>query len=155
MRLAAASPWSKHANETANRALPANVEARRYDYADLRLLYAEFSFVVVPLYETDFQAGVTTILEAMAMGKAVIVTKTIGQVDVVVDGVTGFMVAPGDVAGMRRAIEQLRAEADLRERVGAASRRWFEEHATLDRWVETIVSELTAAAIRPGSSAVG
>ena len=79
VKLAAASPWSKHEDQTAGRALPPNVDARRYDYAALRALYAESSFVVVPLRETDFQAGVTTILEAMAMGKAVIATRTTGR----------------------------------------------------------------------------
>lgn len=86
VKLAASSPWSKHENETAGRELPQNVDARRYSYADLRLLYAESSFVVVPIKETDFQAGVTTILEAMAMGKAVIATRTTGQTDVITDG---------------------------------------------------------------------
>ena len=57
VRLAAASPWSKHDNETAGRTLPPNVEARRCSYAELRDLYAASSFVVVPLKETDFQAG--------------------------------------------------------------------------------------------------
>lgn len=75
VRLAAASPWSKHRNETENREMPPNVSARRYEYHELRQLYAESRFVVVPLYENDFQAGVTTILEAMAMGKAVVSTE--------------------------------------------------------------------------------
>jgi glycosyltransferase involved in cell wall biosynthesis len=41
--------------------------------------------VAVPVDDVDFQAGVTTILEAMAMGKAVIVTHTYGQTDVIHD----------------------------------------------------------------------
>jgi hypothetical protein len=38
-RLAAASPWSKHTNETERTELPANVAARRYEYGELRELY--------------------------------------------------------------------------------------------------------------------
>lgn len=135
VRLAAASPWSKHKNETAGRALPANVEARRYDYAGLRDLYARSGFVVVPLYENDFQAGVTTILEAMAMGKAVIATRTTGQTDVIVDGETGLSVPPGDVQGWREAIARLRSDDALRARLGRNARLWVEEHASLSRWV--------------------
>ena len=41
VKLAAASPWSKHEDQTAGRALPPNVDARRYDYRALRALYAE------------------------------------------------------------------------------------------------------------------
>jgi hypothetical protein len=39
---------------------------------------ARSSVVVVPLFDVDFHAGITTILEAMAMGKAVIVTHSMG-----------------------------------------------------------------------------
>ncbi len=140
VKLAAASPWSKHEDETAGRTLPPNVDARRYAYADLRSLYAQSSFVVVPLKETDFQAGVTTILEAMAMGKAVIATRTTGQTDVITDGENGLLVAPGDVAGWRDAVCRLRGDAMLRARLGENARRWIENHATLDLWAERIAA---------------
>ena len=145
VRLAAASPWSKHEDQTAGRALPPNVDARRYDYAALRALYAESSFVVVPLRETDFQAGVTTILEAMAMGKAVIATRTTGQTDVITDGENGLTVAPGDVAGWRRAITHLRTDHALRERLGRNARRWVEENASLDRWAARLAGAISGA----------
>ena len=153
VRLAAASPWSKHKDETAGRVLPPNVDARRYDYLGLRALYAESSFVVVPLYETDFQAGVTTILEAMAMGKAVIATRTAGQTDVIVDGENGLSVAPGDVEGWRRAITRLREDDRLRERLGRNARRWVEEHATLDRWAARIADALRETGAPDGARA--
>ena len=140
--LAAASPWSKHRNETAGRALPDNVEARRYTYDELRGLYAESSFVVVPLYENDFQAGVTTILEAMAMGKAVIASRTTGQTDVIIDGETGLSVPPGDVLGWREAITRLRSDDALRTRLGRNARLWVEQHASLSRWVRHMVTAL-------------
>jgi len=143
VRLAAASPWSKHANETANRQLPENVDARRYEYLALRDLYAESDFVVVPLYENDFQAGVTTLLEGMAMGKAVIVTRTTGQTDVVIDGETGLEVKPGDSAAWKAAIQRLSEDAALRSRLGAAARQWVEQNATLDRWVSEIIKGLS------------
>ena len=138
VKLAAASPWSKHENETAGRTLPPNVDARRYSYGELRALYAESAFVVVPLKETDFQAGITTILEAMAMGKAVIATRTTGQTDVIRDGENGLSVAPGDVAGWREAIARLRGDPALRERLGRNARRWVEENATLEKWAERV-----------------
>jgi glycosyltransferase involved in cell wall biosynthesis len=143
VKLAAASPWSKHENETANREMPPNVDARRYSYAALRDLYAESSFVVVPIRETDFQAGVTTILEAMAMGKAVIATRTSGQTDVITDGENGLTVAPGDVAGWRSAICRLRGDPALRDLLGSNARRWVEQNATLDLWAERLASVIS------------
>ena len=142
VKLAAASPWSKHKNETAGRTLPANIETRRYTYGELRGLYAESSFVVVPLYENDFQAGVTTILEAMAMGKAVIATRTTGQTDVIIAGETGLTVPPGDVLGWREAISLLRSDDATRARLGRNARLWVEQHASLSRWVRHVVAAL-------------
>ncbi len=140
VRLAAASPWSAHTNETESRALPAHVDARRYDYHGLRKLYAESSVVVVPLYQNDFQAGITTMLEGMAMGKPVVVTGTIGQTDVIIHEQNGLYVAPGGVDGWRKAIERLRGDHALRARLGRNARRWVEENATLDHWVEELMA---------------
>lgn len=142
VKLAAASPWSKQTNEVENRTLPAHVSARSYDYFSLRTLYAESSFVVVPLYQNDFQAGITTILEAMAMGKPVAITGTVGQTDVIEDEENGLCVAPGHVEGWKQVIERLRHDDVLRVRLGRAARRWVEENATLDHWVENIVAGL-------------
>lgn len=142
VKLAAASPWSKHTNETAGRTLPPNVDARRYEYGALRDLYAASSFVVVPLYENDFQAGVTTLLEGMAMGKAVIITRTTGQTDVVVDWENGITVAPGDIEGLRKAMARLRSEPELMRLIGLNARRWIEQNATLQMWVGRIIGAL-------------
>ena len=122
--------------------MPANVDVRRYDYAGLRELYAQSAIVAVPLYETDFQAGVTSILEAMSLGKPVIVTGTRGETDVVTDGVNGLVVPPGDLQGWQQALSRLLSDATLRERLGRAGRRWLEEHATLDGWVDVVQEAL-------------
>src|SRR5262249_54772927 len=83
--IGAASHWSKRRNTAADSPTAANIEVGAFDYFALREVYARAAIVVVPLDDVDFQAGVTTILEAMAMGKPVIVTHSIGQTDVVED----------------------------------------------------------------------
>jgi glycosyltransferase involved in cell wall biosynthesis len=121
--LAAASPWSKRADTTQGALLPDNVRVCSLGFSDLRQLYARSKFVVVPLDDVPFQAGVTTILEAMAMGRAVICTRTAGQTDVVIDGETGIYVAPGDVGSLRSAIERLLDNPEEARRMGEAGRR--------------------------------
>jgi glycosyltransferase involved in cell wall biosynthesis len=143
VKLAAASPWSRGVNETEERSLPAHVDARRYDYHALRDLYSESSIVVVPLYDNDFQAGITTILEAMAMGKPVVVTRTMGQRDVIQDGSNGLYVTPSDPEEWKRVIQRLRRDPTLRNRLGQRARRWIEENATLDVWVEKVAGALS------------
>ena len=142
--LAAASPWSKRKNETTDRSLPPNVSARSYPYRELRDLYASSRLVVVPLYENDFQAGVTTMLEGMAMGKAVIVSRTSGQSDVVEHDVNGLYVPPGDPMALRTVILHLLDHPEEAERLGRAGRQTIESTMSLSRWVdrlESVISE--------------
>lgn len=140
VKLAAASPWSKHRNETKDRTLPPNVTARRLEYNELRNLYARAAIVVVPLYENDFQAGVTTILEAMAVGRPVIVTRTRGQVDVIQHGENGLYVPPGDVAALRNAITHLLDNQAERQRLGTNGRQTVLQSMTLKHWVDRIAT---------------
>ena len=130
--IAAASPWSKWADSSAGAQPPANVDIRRLGFVDLRQLYADAAFVVMPLMDVDFQAGITTILEAMAMARAVVCTRTPGQTDTIVDGCSGVYVPPGDVGALRQAITTLLDDAPEAERLGEGGRRWVEEHATVE-----------------------
>jgi glycosyltransferase involved in cell wall biosynthesis len=136
--IAAGSPWSKRSDSTASEEIPANVTVRRFTQYELRDLYAGCRFVVVPLYDVPFQAGVTTILEAMAMARAVIVTRTPGQTDVVVEGETGLYVPPGDPVALRQAIVRLLEHPDEAARLGMNGRRLLEERMSLDKYVEGV-----------------
>lgn len=136
--IAAASPWSRQADSTRSGSLPANVRVERLSLFDLRALYAGARFVVMPLVEVDFQAGITTILEAMSMGKAVVCSRTEGQTDALVDGVTGVYVPPGDPQALRRAIEGLLDDGAASDRIGAAARAWVVEHADIERYADLV-----------------
>jgi glycosyltransferase involved in cell wall biosynthesis len=133
--MAAASPWSKQRNTMSGSQLPENVLIRRFSQYELRELYAASQFVVMPLYPVDFQAGVTAILEAMAMGKAVICTLTPGQMDVIVHGETGLYVEPGDPSSLRSAIEWLLGNLAEAERMGRNGRKRVEQEMSLERYV--------------------
>ena len=101
--VAAASPWSKRADTSAGLDVPANVTVGGYSLFDLRQLYAEPpTSSSCPLAETDFQAGITTILEAMSMGRAVVCSRTSGQTDALIDGETGLFVPVGDAGSVPR-----------------------------------------------------
>jgi glycosyltransferase involved in cell wall biosynthesis len=106
---------------------------------DLRLMYARARLVVVPLHDVDYDAGVTTITEAMAMGKAVVATRTRGQVDIIRDGENGIYVPPGDTAALRTAVRHLLDHPDDADRMGRAGRALVESRHTLDRWVRDVV----------------
>jgi glycosyltransferase involved in cell wall biosynthesis len=133
--VAAASPWSKRTDTTAGQDIPPNVTVQRFNQHELRQVYANSRFLVMPLFDVDFQAGVTAILEAMAMERAVICSRTRGQTDVIVEGETGLYVPPGDVAALRAAIQRLLNHPEEAARMGRAGRRVVEDRMSLDCYV--------------------
>lgn len=66
-------------------------------------------------------------LEAMAVGRPVIASRTGGLMDIVADGETGLLVQPGDPLALQQAVERLLADPDLRSRMGQAGLRRFGE----------------------------
>jgi glycosyltransferase involved in cell wall biosynthesis len=136
--IAAASPWSKRADTSAGIEIPANVTVSRLHPFDLRHAYAEATIVVVPLQNTDFQAGITTILEGMSMGVPVVCTQTPGQTDTIVDGETGVYVPPGDPRALTAAIASLLDDPARRERIATSARRWAQQHADIERYTAAL-----------------
>jgi glycosyltransferase involved in cell wall biosynthesis len=74
-----------------------------------------------------------SIIEAMAHRLPVVSTKVGAVPDTVIDGETGILVEPGDVAALVTAIERVVDSPDLRERLGRAGERRFFEQFTLER----------------------
>ncbi|NTV99973.1 MAG: glycosyltransferase family 4 protein [Oscillochloris sp.] len=136
--IAAASPWSKRSDSTAGHVIPSNVEVRRFTQYELRQLYADSRFLVMPLENVEFQAGITAILEAMSMERAVVCSRTPGQTDAVVDGETGLYVPPGDPVALRQALEYLLSHPDEAVRMGVAARRVVLQKMSLERYVERL-----------------
>lgn len=67
------------------------------------------------------------LLEAMAMGRAVVATKVGGVPEVVEDGVTGLLVPPADPGSLARAIVRLAEVPSLRRAMGEAGARRVRE----------------------------
>ena len=136
--IAAASPWSKQANSTKGQDIPKNVTVRGFTQYELRELYARSLFLVMPLFDVPFQAGVTAILEAMSMEKAVIVTRTQGQTDVITDRHTGLYVQPGDVSSLRSAICRLIDHPSKADSMGISARQVVLDEMSLARYTKRL-----------------
>jgi glycosyltransferase involved in cell wall biosynthesis len=137
--IAAASPWSKQADSTQGQDIPKNVTVRGFTQYELRELYSRCLFLVMPLFDVPFQAGVTAILEAMSMEKAVIVTRTKGQTDVITDQQTGLYVPPGNVDSMRDAICRLLDQTDQASMMGVNGRQIVLEEMSLKRYTQRLI----------------
>jgi glycosyltransferase involved in cell wall biosynthesis len=117
----------------------------RMSLTELRNLYARSRFVVVPLLPSDTDNGVTVILEAMAMGKPVICSRTRGQVDVIQEGETGLYVPVGDAGALRKAILTLWNEPLRAQQMGRNARAFVEKHHTLEKFTATARSAAEAS----------
>jgi glycosyltransferase involved in cell wall biosynthesis len=82
--------------------------------------------------------GVNVALEAMALGKPVIATRVAGLDEVVVDGTTGFLIAPGDKVALARRTRQLLRYRLQRQRMGEAGRRRAAEIFCVKMMVERL-----------------
>jgi glycosyltransferase involved in cell wall biosynthesis len=143
VQIAAGSPWIDRKLEP-GRELPGNVTWGKLDRFALRDLYARSALAVVPIKQNHYQTGIATILEMMAMGKCIVVTRTHGQTDTIVDGVTGVYVPPADPNALRRTISDLLANPAKVAEIGAAARRFMEEKAGLDLFVARVVEAVKA-----------
>jgi glycosyltransferase involved in cell wall biosynthesis len=139
--IAAASPWSQRTNLAKMALLPPNVVISKRSYFELRELYDRSKFVVVPLLDVDFQAGSLVMYEAMAMGKAVIATRTQAHRDgdILREKETGLFVPPGDVSALREAILRLWSSPEEARRMGWNARRVVEAGLNHETYVRTMV----------------
>jgi glycosyltransferase involved in cell wall biosynthesis len=87
-------------------------------------------------------------IEAMAMGRPVIASRIGGLTDIIIDGETGFLIAPDDSVALRRAIKRLTDNTALRKRMGqGARRRAFDFRASaVVPCIEEVYRQLTQTA---------
>lgn len=128
--------------------LPANVAIGPLGLHELKNLYARAALVVVPILPSDTDNGVTVILEAMAMGKVVICSRTKGQVDVIEHGVNGFYVEPQNPSALRKMMEELASNEELRAEIGAKARKHIETYHRLEIFSRDVAKAVREVVLR-------
>ncbi len=139
--IADGSPFSPNASRRNPTAWPEDVVRKPFSPVELRDLYARAAVVVVPVVETTFPAGITTLLEALSMGKAVVAAGTTG-LSCVVPRDVAVVVPPGDRTALAAAIDQLLADPDRRRALGEQARAFAERVHGLDGFVNGLAREL-------------
>ena len=90
---------------------------------------------VLPSYR---EAMPMSILEAMAAGKPVVATNVNGISEVVVEGITGYLVPPGQPKALAASVLILLRNPDKACEMGLAGRRRIEEHFDVSKLHERI-----------------
>lgn len=91
---------------------PSNIEFRHFEFLELRTLYQQADLIVLPLLENRYSAGLTALFEAMACGTPVIVTRSPGTIDSLIDEGVIIGVPAGDRLALQSAVEEALADPD-------------------------------------------
>jgi glycosyltransferase involved in cell wall biosynthesis len=117
-------------DEVARRGLTREVEFAG-EVADVRPYLAASDIFVL---SSNSEGMPLSVLEAMAGGLPVVASAVGGLHEVVVEGVTGFLVPPGNSEHLADRLDRLVADARLRERLGREGRRRADERFSLPGW---------------------
>jgi glycosyltransferase involved in cell wall biosynthesis len=81
-----------------------------------------------------------SILEAMRAGLPVVASDVGGVCEAVSDGVTGFLVPPGDPEAFAAALKKLIADSAERKRMGAGAHQIYQERFRFERMLEKTIT---------------
>jgi glycosyltransferase involved in cell wall biosynthesis len=122
----------------------------RVSHDVLEELYARAAVFVLPSRSEGF--GVVC-AEAMAHGRPVVGSRVGGLAELIVDGETGILVPPRRPDLLRKALQRLLDQPELRRKMGAAGRdriiRLCSWDRVIDATVETYVDALRRSTARP------
>ena len=108
------------AEASAKRALPSALFLGQRQGDELARLYASLDIFV---HSGPHETFGNTLQEAAASGLPVVAPAAGGPLDLVEDGVTGFLVSPGDSGALAAAVARLTSDWQLRTAQGHAARR--------------------------------
>jgi glycosyltransferase involved in cell wall biosynthesis len=86
------------------------------------------------------------VLEAMAMGLPVVASSVNGTPEAVQEGVTGYLVPPGDPARLAERLEAIAADAETRAAMGRAAREAARSRFGVERMVDQLEAVYRSAA---------
>ena len=116
-------------------------------YLNILAAYRRAFAIAIPLTETEDLAGLTSLLDAMAVGKPVIMTRNKHiDLDLEKEGI-GLWVKPDDVAGWQQAIAYLLAHPGEAAAMGDRGRRLCETKYNLDVFTNTLARALKSVLV--------
>jgi len=115
-------------------------------HSDIPGLVARMNIAVLP--DSNSYGSPMKIFEYMAMGKAIIAPGVAPVQEIMEDGVTGFVIPPGDAEAMVKRILLLAENSVLRATLGSAAREYVLRHHTWEENAKVIVQLAEKAGVR-------
>jgi glycosyltransferase involved in cell wall biosynthesis len=123
-------------------------------FDEMRKRLAEARLVALPVRENSYSGATTVLLQAMALEKPVVVTRTsaIATGYGLVDGENVRLVAPGDEDGFERALADVLRDDFHARALGASARATVERELSWERYADRLEKFLRDAAGAPAAS---
>lgn len=121
--------------------LPVHIRVQQFSPRELVDAYEQSMLVVVPLNTslgTNDAMGCSTLFEAMAVGKPVIITRTRATESYVTHGVNGVLVAEANIEELRAAIKMVVENQSLRESMGVQAREYAKMNLDIEKCSEKL-----------------
>lgn len=128
--------------QTLLKVIPKNMSFAYYDWKSLVKLYTDADIVAIALYQNNFQAGLSTLFEALACRKPVIITRAPGIIQELIDAKAVLGVNPGDSDGLRQAINSLLNSPKQGEAIAETGYQLVIERYNRHIYVRALVEQL-------------
>lgn len=114
-------------------------------FSKIRTFIARAKFIVLPVKENSYSGATTTLLQAMAMGKAVVVSKTgaIQEGYRLEHGKNCIFVKPGSGKELFQAVNNLLRDAPRRKVLGENARRTVQKYLSWKNYAQNLFSVIT------------
>lgn len=148
-QISAVSAWDKFKAGYEGMDIPSNVQLKSFNHPFLiKNVTAQSQFVVIPLRSDTgmWCAGSTSVLQAQAMGKPVVVSYLPGIAEYVKHGETGYVVKGEDPDAMAEAIDRLWKEPERLARMGENARQWVSENFTIQQYADQLATLIHGSA---------
>lgn len=150
VRISAVSPNASTSTRVSfPETVPDNMKIDHYEWQALRQLYRDASVVVVSLLPNDYSAGLTTLIEAMACRRPVIISRTPGLAEELIDQGLVVGVPPLDDDALRLAITTLLNDQDYAEKLAQRGYDAVMASFTSENHVQYLANHIRQLDVKP------
>ena len=144
VKICAFSPNRTASKRTFPEVMPSNMSCKFYKWRDLVQLYCDADLVVVPLLKNNYQAGLSTLFEAMACRRPIIATRSpkAGIINELIDSDVITGVKTGDYVELKQAIEMLLSNPQKAEKQAQLGYEFVLEKHNNRKYVEDLTTKL-------------
>jgi glycosyltransferase involved in cell wall biosynthesis len=122
--------------------MPSNMTRNFYSWNELQNLYREADIIVVSLHSNRYAAGVQGLMEGLASGKPVIITRTDGLIDYLKEEDGMRVVQTKNPGLLKQSIEELLSNKNYRDVLGKSARARALQKHSCDLYVKEIARAL-------------